>query len=189
MSLCFNRWPWKEWNHSSVGGLFFEGWPRPLLPIIYNMITCPHSGQGCFDRLPYHLIPQSARDLAESIRARQTSRGCGPVLWKWIMKQPWRHLFYVSLRYTVWCDLVNINVTWGIPIYNEICYLRKSSAASIWESNLQPEDYVFVKHVESYNRWQHCSQVRIPLTVESWLKWVTPFRVWVWGPLGKNRTI
>ena len=157
MSLCFNRWLWAEWNRSSVGSLFSKGRPIPL------MITCPFSGRGRFDRLPYHLIPQSVRELAESIRARRTSRGCGPVLWKWVLRQPWRHLFYVILRYTVWCGF--FNVTWGILIYHKICYLRKSSAASIWESNLQPEDpeeYVFVKQWNMWNSilWSFDSAAR-----------------------------
>lgn len=35
---------------------------------------------------------RSVLDLANAIQCKQTSRGMGPVLWKWASRQPWRHL-------------------------------------------------------------------------------------------------
>lgn len=38
-------------------------------------------------------LRKSILELAESIRSKATSRGCGPILWKWVMKQPFSDLF------------------------------------------------------------------------------------------------
>ena len=54
--------------------------------------TCKFlSSPGRFESFPYHLVPESVRQLVEDIKSKSTSRGCGPVLWKWALAQPWSH--------------------------------------------------------------------------------------------------
>ena len=44
--------------------------------------------------------------LAEAIRSKATSRGCGPVLWKWVLKQEWRRSFDLSSAVASYCSHV-----------------------------------------------------------------------------------
>jgi len=75
--------------------------------------------QGRFDEMPHSLVPQFASKcvipnattivhfangqitasnklrknilaLSAAIKSKSSSRGCGPVLWKWALQQPWR---------------------------------------------------------------------------------------------------
>lgn len=59
--------------------------------------------RGRFDRLPHHLVPKNVLELARNLKAKATSRGCGPTLWKWILKQPWSdsHHFNDKWSYSV----------------------------------------------------------------------------------------
>lgn len=37
-------------------------------------------------------LRKSVLELVASLKSKSSSRGCGPVLWKWVLRQPWRSL-------------------------------------------------------------------------------------------------
>lgn len=93
-----------------------------------KLFLCLHV-LGCFDKLPHRLVPffasksrcqpcdpntfpwlaicawlrviirKNILQLAEAIRSKSTSRGCGPVLWKWALRQKFSRLIHLMLAH------------------------------------------------------------------------------------------
>jgi hypothetical protein len=68
--------------------------PHSLVPqfaskcVIPNATTIVHFANGqitASNKLRKNILALSA-----AIKSKSSSRGCGPVLWKWALQQPWR---------------------------------------------------------------------------------------------------
>ena len=146
--------------------------------------------RGRFDQLPHSLVPWLGRmalhmdvlfffvcrprknilDLSSAIKAfGAKKRGCGPVLWKWVLKQPWR---FSDDCIKDWICIYNKNDLDNKTISESLCWdhtqhpIRKSHARPIREPRLETYHLRWLLQFISFSdSYQWTCELRIPLKV------------------------
>lgn len=128
--------------------------------------------RGRFDRLPHHLVPKNVLELARNLKAKASSRGCGPTLWKWILKQPWSHSHYFDNK---WSYSV-ANCHWSPEYAHTDAWTVGIQGKSLPSPFVKPS-FINLEHIPTADlnpliqllMWEHIASVRIPLNVETQL--------------------
>ena len=127
-------------------------WCRSLIAHIVHQLSLVHS------RL---WLRKSVLELAEAIRAKQSSRGCGPVLWRWVLKQKWSHLF--ALTWDAVCICISSIDHMHVPSEDKR-YLAPSWIQAVTFREHRQKKSITDPCVKSLITYV---QMRIPMTVAS----------------------
>lgn len=82
----------------------FDKLPHRLVPFFASKSRCQPCDPNTFPWLAICawlrvIIRKNILQLAEAIRSKSTSRGCGPVLWKWALRQKFSRLIHLMLAH------------------------------------------------------------------------------------------
>lgn len=82
----------------------FDKLPHRLVPFFASNSRCQPCDPNTFPWLAIFawlrvIIRKNILQLAEAIRSKSTSRGCGPVLWKWALRQKFSRLIHLMIAH------------------------------------------------------------------------------------------